>query len=202
MAEGEDPASEQAGGSTPPPRLSVPPLGVPGGGSSSPGTPPLGPGRPEIVEDYYPYLDPRGPQQQPAPRRRFFRLTISRMILPAFIVLAVSGAIVTQVRHAHATPADKAACTSTLGALANPSASGTMAAMLHDLEFANDKTLLGARGDMTTHIQQRNLDGLGNDLNAVVHRCNQISSEFKSGFQTFCDTHPGYCKQTFHIGPF
>ncbi|HLW16995.1 MAG TPA: hypothetical protein VKV69_06550 [Actinomycetota bacterium] len=202
MAEGEEPPSEQAGGASPLPGLGVPQLGVPSTGSpGDPATSPLGKGQPEIVEDYYPYLDPRG-QQQPPPKRRGFRLTGARLVLLVFIVLGVSGAIVSQVRHARATPADKAACTSTLGALANPSATGTMSAMLHDLEFANDKTLLGARGDMTTHIEQRDLNGLGNDLNAVVHRCNQISSDFKSGFQTFCDTHPGYCKQTFHIGPF
>jgi len=203
MAEGEEPASEQAGGSTPPPGLGVPPLGAPGTGSSpsSPATPPLGQGQPEIVEDYYPYLDPRGTQQQPAPRRPRFRLTISRMILLAFIVLAVSGAIATQLRHAHATPADKQACSTTLGALSNITRPG-MAAMLHDLEFANDKTLLGARGDMTTDIRNANVNALGNDLNRVINRCNQLSSDFKSGFKTFCDSHPGYCKQTFHIGPF
>lgn len=196
MADGDEPASEQAGGPTPPPGLSVPQLGVPSTGA--PGTPPLGPGQPEIVEDYYPYVDPRVPQ--PAPPRRRFRLTFSRMILLAIVVLAVSGLIVTQVRHARATPHDKLACSSTLTALANPTTG--MPAMLHNLDFADDNTLLGARGSMQTHIAQQNLQGLGQDLNTVIHRCNQISSEFKSGFQTFCDTHPGYCRQTFHIGPF
>jgi hypothetical protein len=201
MAEGEDPASEQAGGSTPPPGLGVPSLGVPAPGSpGNPGTPPPAAGQPEIVEDYYPYVDPRGPQQPP-PKRRGFRLTASRLILLVFIVLAVSGAIATQVRHARATPADKQACNTTLGALQNITAAN-MQAMLHDLEFANDKTLLGARGDMTTDIRNQNLNGLGNDLNKVIQRCNQVSSEFKSGFKSFCDTHPGYCRQTFHIGPF
>jgi len=201
MAEGEEPASEQAGGSAPPPGLGVPQLGVPAAGSSSdPGTPPLGTGQPEIVEDYYPYVDPRAPQQ-PAPKRRSFRLTASRMVLLVFIVLAVSGAIVSQVRHARATPADKQACTTTLGALQNITPT-SMQAMLHDLEFANDKTLLGARGDMTVDIRNQDLNGLGNDLNKVIQRCNQVSSEFKSGFKTFCDSHPGYCRQTFHVGPF
>lgn len=195
MAEGEEPAPGQAGGSTPPPGLGVPPLGAPGAGS----TPAPGPGQPEIVEDYYPYVGPNVPQQ-PTPKRRF-RWTASRIILLVFIVLAVSGAIVSQVRHARATPADKAACTSTLGALQNITPAN-MQAMLHDLEFANDKTLLGARGDMTTDIRSQNLDGLGKDLNKVIQRCNQVSSDFKSGFKTFCDLHPGYCKQTFHIGPF
>lgn len=200
MAEGEEPPSEHAGGATPPPPgLGVPSLGVPSP-SGETGTPPTGSGQPEIVEDYYPYVGPSTPQQPPAPKRRF-RLTVSRMILLVIIVLAVSGAIATQIRHASATPADKTACTSTLGALSNQSPT-QMAAMLHDLEFANDKTLLGARGQMTTDIQNRSLDGLGNDLNKVIHRCNQISGDFKSGFQKFCDTHPGYCKQTFHIGPF
>ena len=202
MAEGEEPASEQAGGSTPPPGLGVPQLGVPGtGSSSSSGTPPLGPGQPEIVEDYYPYLGPRGPQQPPPRPRRFFRLTISRMILLVFIVLAVSGAIATQVRHAHATPADKQACSTTLGALTNITRPG-LQAMLHDLEFANDKTLLGARGDMSVDIPNGNATALGNDVNKVINRCNQLSSDFKAGFKTFCDSHPGSCKQTFHIGPF
>jgi hypothetical protein len=73
------------------------------------------------------------------------------MILLVIIVLAISGAIATQIRHASATPADKTACSSTLGALSNQSPT-QMAAMLHDLEFANDKTLLGARGDMTGDI--------------------------------------------------
>lgn len=201
MAEGEEPGSEQAGGATPPPGLGVPPLGAPSAGSpSDPATPPLGKGQPEIVEDYYPYGDPRATQQQ-APKRRGFRLTGVRMILLVFIVLAVSGAIVSQVRHARATPADKQACNATLGALQNITPAN-MSAMLHDLEFANDKTLLGARGDMTTDIRSQNLDGLGKDLNRVIQRCNQVSSEFKSGFKTFCDLHPGYCRQTFHIGPF
>ena len=207
MAEGEEPSSEQAGGSTPPPGLGVPELEVPGpgttgspSGTGSPGTPPLGPGQPEIVEDYYPYLDPRGPQQPP-PKRTGFRLTAGRMILLIFIVLAVSGAIVTQVRHARATPADKQACSATLGALQNITPA-TLQTMLHDLEFANDKTLLGARGDMTSDIRAGSPDAIEKDLNRVISRCNQLSSEFKAGFQKFCDSHPGYCKQTFHIGPF
>ena len=75
-------------------------------------------------------------------------------------------------------------------------------AMLNDLEFANDKTLLGARGDMSVDIPNGNATALGNDVNKVINRCNQLSSDFKSGFKTFCDSHPGYCKQTFHIGPF
>src|ERR1700747_450282 len=145
MSEGEEPASEQTGGSaSPPPGLGVPGLGLPSpGGQGGTGTPPLDAGQPEIVEDHYPYVDPRGP-----PQRRF-RLTAGRIILLAFIVLAVLGAVVTQVRHARATPADKTACSSTLKALSTP-ATG-IPAMMHDLEFANDKTLLGARGEMTTH---------------------------------------------------
>ena len=197
MAEGEQPPSEQAGGSTPPAGLGVPPLGPPS--ASGPGTRPPGAGQPEIVEDYYPYVGPQTPQQ-PAPKRRV-RLTASRMILLVFLVLIASGAIATQVRHAHATPADKTACSSTLGALSNLNQT-TLRAMLHDLEFANDKTLLGARGDMSTDIPTGNATAVGNDLNKVIHRCNQLSDEFKHGFQTFCDSHPGYCKQTFHVGPF
>jgi len=199
MAEGEEPASEQAGGSTPPPGLGVPQLGVPS--TSGAGTPPPGPGQPEIVEDYYPYVGPAGPQQPAPKQRRAFRLTAGRMILLVFIVLAASGAIVSQVRHAHATPADKQACTSTLGALQNITPAN-LQIMLHDLEFANDKTLLGARGDMTTDIRSGNPNAIGNDLNKVINRCNQLSTEFKSGFQKYCDAHPGYCRQTFHIGPF
>lgn len=200
MAEGEEPA-EQAGGTPPPPGLGVPSLGVPSpSGEGGTGTSPPGGGQPEIVEDYYPYVGPNTPQQPPAQKRRF-RLTVSRMILLVFIVLAISGFIATQVRHASATPSDKTACTSTLNALSNLNAT-SLRAMLHDLEFANDKTLLGARGDMSTDIPAGNATALDNDLNKVIHRCNQISGDFKSGFQKFCDSHPGYCKQTFHIGPF
>ncbi|HEV2685708.1 MAG TPA: hypothetical protein VGW79_03630, partial [Actinomycetota bacterium] len=107
----------------------------------------------------------------------------------------------TQVRHAHATPADKTACASTLNALSNLTPTN-LRSMLTDLEFANDKTLLGARGDLNTDIPSGNASAVGNDLNKVIQRCNQLSSEFKSGFQTFCNAHPGYCRQTFHIGPF
>ena len=127
-------------------------------------------------------------------------MSASRWILIGILALAALSWVVTQVRHASATPKDKLACSATLDALASPTTG--MPAMLHDLDFADDKTLLGARGSMGTHIAQRDLAGLGTDLNTVIHRCNQISSEFKSGFKTFCDTHPGYCKETFHIGPF
>jgi hypothetical protein len=140
------------------------------------------------------------PNVQPPRVKPKRRVGVARAILLGFVILAALGWVVRTVRQASATPADKAACSATLATFSNP-ATG-MPVMLHDLELANDKTLLGARGDMTTHIAQRNLAALGDDLNRVVHRCNGLSSDFRSGFKSFCNTHPGYCKQTFHIGPF
>lgn len=206
MAEGEESAPEQAGGSTPPPGLGVPGLGVPAPSTppvqagAGPETPPLAPGQPEIVEDYYPTFDPRATYRAPPPPRRTSRHGISRIILAGILLLAALGWVVTQVRHARATPADKKACSSTLTAFSNPTAA--LPTMLRDLDFADDKTLLGARGDMQAHLAQRNVQGFSDDLNKVIRRCNQLSSEFKSGFKSFCDTHPGYCKETFQIGPF
>jgi hypothetical protein len=74
--------------------------------------------------------------------------------------------------------------------------------MMSSLELANYKTLLGARGDMTTAIAQHDLTKLVADLNKVIARCRDLSSSFRSGFHDFCTSHAGSCKQTFHIGPF
>ena len=212
MTEGEEPSSEQAGGSPPPqqpPGLGVPSLAVPSLGGAAADGPPTGtpppagspppagqPGKPEIIEDYYPMVQPAKPAPPPRQRRG---PGVSRLVLIGIIVLIGLGWVVTQVRHARATANDKAACSSTLSALSTPA---TIPIMVHDLNFSDDKTLLGIAGDMTTHVTQRNVTALGDDLNRVIHRCNQISSEFKSGFQSFCDGHPGYCKETFHVGPF
>ncbi|TML78652.1 MAG: hypothetical protein E6G04_07610 [Actinobacteria bacterium] len=212
MAEGEEPSSEQAGGATPPqqpPELGVPSYGGPSPGGQGAGAPPTGtpppsstpppagqPSQPEIIEDYYPMVQPAKPAPPPRQRRG---LGISRIVAIGIILLIGLGWVVTQVRHAHATANDKAACSSTLAALSTPA---TIPTMVHDLNFSDDKTLLGIAGDMTTHITQRNVTGVIDDLNRVIHRCNQISSEFKSGFKSFCDSHPGSCKETFHIGPF
>ncbi len=184
------------------PQLGVPGLGVPGLSVPPPGATPS--------QSTYNDPDPNDPrnypgslpahlrqQQQPKARRR---IGAGRALLLIFLLLAGLGWLVRTVRQASATPADKAACAATLSAFQTNFKSG--AAMLSSLELANDKTLLGARGDMTTHIQQRNMNALGEDINKVIHRCNGLSSSFKSGFQSFCDGHPGYCKETFHIGPF
>jgi len=194
MAEGEEPASGQAGGTPPPPGLGVPGLGVPGMGT--PQSPPAAGPKPEIVAGSYQGMPP--PRPAPPKPRRF--LTASRIIALGFLTLIVLGWVVKEVRQARATPRDKAACSATLAALASPATGIPL--MVQDLNFTDDKTLLGAAGAMTTDIQQRNAAALGDDLNRVIHRCNQISSEFKSGFQSFCDTHPGSCKETFHVGPF
>jgi hypothetical protein len=189
---GRDPAS------IPPsnvPQLGVPSLGVPGVGAPQPST--------------YQDPDPNDPRNYPGalpahlnkpPVKKRRRIGVGRALLLIFLLLAGLGWLVRTVRQASATPADKAACSATLSAFTTP-ATG-MPLMLHDLEFANDKTLLGARGDMTTHIAQRNVAALGDDLNRVIKRCNDLSSQFRSGFKTYCDGHPGYCKETFHVGPF
>jgi len=178
------------------PSLGVPSLGVPSLGVPQPGT--------------YPDPDPNDPRnypgalpanlQPPRPAKKRRRAGISRAILLIFLLLAGLGWLVRTVRHASATPADKAACSATLAAFTTPQTG--MPLMLHDLEFANDKTLLAARGDMTTHIQQQNVTALGDDLNRVIRRCNDLSGQFKSGFKAYCDGHPGSCKETFHVGPF
>ena len=55
---------------------------------------------------------------------------------------------------------------------------------------------------MLTDFNAKNGAEFVTDLNQAINRCNQISTDFKSGFKSFCDGHPGLCKQTFHIGPF
>ena len=195
----KDPASGEASQpSGEAPQLGVPALGVPELGTPPPQSTYNDPD-PNDPRNYPGSLPAHLRPQQPPPKQRR-RGGVSRVILLVILVLVALGWVVTQVRHARATPADKAACSATLSALTNPAVDFTP--MLNDLELANDKTLLAARGDMTTHIMQKNLNALGDDLNKVIHRCNQVSSEFKTGFQSFCDSHPGYCKQTFHIGPF
>jgi hypothetical protein len=177
------------------PQLGVPSLGVPSLGTPQPST--------------YTDPDPNDPRNYPGalpahlnrpPVKKRRRVGVGRALLLIFLLLAGLGWLARTIRQASATPADKTACSATLSAFTTP-ATG-MPLMLHDLEFANDKTLLGARGDMTTHIAQRNVAALGNDLNRVIKRCNDLSSQFRSGFKSFCDTHAGMCKETFHVGPF
>lgn len=178
------------------PGLGVPALGVPTPGATPPQSTYSDPD-PNDPRNYPGALPPGMGVPQPKVRKR---VGVGRVILLVFLVLAGSGWLVRTIRQTRATPADKAACAATLSAFQTDFR--TAPAMLSSLEFANDKTLLAARGDMTTHLQQRDTTALGNDINKVIHRCNGISSSFKSGFQSYCDTHPGVCKETFHIGPF
>src|SRR5438270_200995 len=160
MAEGEEPSSEQAGGATPPqqpPELGVPSYGGPSPGGQGAGAPPTGtpppsstpppagqPSQPEIIEDYHPMVQPAKPTPPPRQRRG---LGISRIVAIGIILLIGLGWVVTQVRHAHATANDKAACSSTLAALSTPA---TIPTMVHDLNFSDDKTLLGIAGGYAT----------------------------------------------------
>src|SRR5438105_4493671 len=106
MAEGEEPAAEQAGGSTPPPGLGVPGLAVPSMGNQAGTTPPGAGPKPDVVEGYYPGVPPTRPA--PPKRRKF--LTASRIIAIGCLVLIALGWVVREVRQARATPRDKAAC--------------------------------------------------------------------------------------------
>ncbi|TMK51600.1 MAG: hypothetical protein E6G59_08575 [Actinobacteria bacterium] len=184
----------------------MPSPGGQGAGAPPTGTPPVSstpppagqPSQPEIIEDYYPMVQPAKPK--PPPRQRS-GLGISRIILICFLVLAALGWLVRTVRHASATPADKSACTSILTAAQNGTLLGDPN-MMASLSQANDKALYAAYGLMLTDFNAKNGAEFVTDLNQAINRCNQISTDFKSGFKSFCDSHPGLCKQTFHIGPF
>jgi hypothetical protein len=197
MADGIDPASEQAG--TPSPNVGSPSLGLPSLGIPSldqgSETSQAGDAKPEIVDGF-----PGAPPPQRAPRPRRF-LTTGRIIAIGLIALAALGGIVRAVRQASATPADKQACASILSGaqqhnlLNNPE-------MMTSLSQANDKPLYAAYGLMLTDVNARNLTQFVTDLNQAIHRCNQISNDFKQGFLQFCDQNEGLCKREVHVGPF
>jgi hypothetical protein len=196
----DDEQPGQGAGNEPAPSGGLPQLGVPSLGVPSLGTP-----QPSSYTDPDPN-DPRNypgalpPNLRPPVIKQKRRVGIARAIVLIIVVLAALGWVVRTVRQASATPADKAACTATLSAVTT--SGSTAPAMMSSLEQANDKTLLGARGDMTTAIAQHDLTKLVADLNKVIARCRDLSSSFRSGFHDFCTSHASSCKQSFHLSPF
>ena len=193
MADGIDPASGQAG--TPLPNLGLPSLGVPSLDQAS-GPSPAGDAKPEIVDGF-----PSAPRPPAARRPRRF-LTTTRIIAIGLIALAALGGIVRAVRQASATPADKAACASILSTAKQNKLLTNPTDMMSSLSHANDKPLYAAYGLMLTDINAQNAGQYVTDLNQAIHRCNQISNDFKQGFLQFCDQNEGLCKREVHVGPF
>ena len=168
-----------------PPDKALPGLGLPTPGSPVPGQIPTPGSIPPPPPGEY------GPA--PKPRRGIGRRVISIVI--AVVVVAGGGAIFRAVREATASPKDKAACIATLTMIQNDGQ--TIEEALQSWAAADDDKIRAEIAKIRAAIGARDPQSLADSVNRVIKRCNGISSQFRDGFNDYCKTHEGACKQNF-----
>jgi hypothetical protein len=104
---------------------------------------------------------------------------------------ALLGFLLRTFREARATPNDKAACDSAL--LAIKTFGEQSSGLIPAVSKADDEPIREMAPRLAADISNRDEAGLVNDVNELIHRCGQISSNFRNEFNDFCEAHKEQC---------
>lgn len=132
----------------------------------------------------------------PRPQQKRRRLGRWLRIVP-IAVLALSGALVQSFREAKADPSDLKACTETAAGL--ESDGETFETMLASWSGAKDGKISGQVGPVVAAAQAQNGKAFEAALNKVIGRCQEISEDFRTRFDSYCKANKGACSEKFNL---